>query len=117
MPVPIVPALIGSIIEGIANQPPAPPPRPPGPVVGMMRTLPADSKVGEMAPPWQGRVQINGQMLTLSPAAQIRNENNLLVLPTAIQQSVLVRYTLDQMGTVSRVWILTAAEAAQSEPR
>lgn len=115
---PLIPAIIGSIIDSAAdkaiNQPPPPPVVPAGPVVGMLRTLPANSLVGVMEPPMLGVVQISGQTLTLSPAAQIRDARNMLVMPTAVTAAVPVRFTVDPSGAVQRIWILTAAELEAS---
>ena len=115
MPVPsLIPAIISSIIGSVVEQASTPPPAPTGPAVGQVRTLPEAAKVGEMMPPSLGVVQIDGQIMTLSPAAQIRNEMNMIVVPTAIQQPVLVRYANDASGAVWRIWILTPAELAAS---
>ena len=115
MPLPsLIPAIVSSIIESVGNQASLPPVQPTGPAIGQVRTLPAESKLGQMAPPWLGAVQIDGQVLPLSPAAQIRNEMNMIVVPSAVQQTVLVRYTTDASGAVWRVWILTPAELAAS---
>ncbi|MDD5250039.1 MAG: hypothetical protein PHY45_13710 [Rhodocyclaceae bacterium] len=111
----LIPAIIGSIIEGAADQATITTPvQSAGPVVGQLRTLPAASQLGEMASASIGVVQINGQMLPLAPGAQIRNEMNMIVMPTTIQKPVPVRYLVDAMGYVSRVWILTPAELAAS---
>lgn len=109
---PLIPAIISSVIESVANQASLPPAPPPGPAVGQVRALPAESKLGQMAPPWLGAVQIDGQVLPLSPAAQIRNQLNMIVVPSAVQQTVPVRYLIDASGAVWRVWILTPAELA-----
>lgn len=115
MPVPLIPAIVGSIIESAVDQAATPQPvQPPGPVVGVVRTLPADSLRGNMSAAAIGAVEIDGKMLPLSPAAQIRNEANMIVVPTTIQQTVAVRYIKDEMGNVLRIWILTPAELAAS---
>lgn len=109
MPIPLIPALIGGAISNAVDAPPTPPPALHAPA-GMLRTIPGEAKMGEMAPPWQGRVTIGGATLSLAPGAQIRNESNMIVMPTAIQQPVVVRYQTDTLGLVSRVWILTPTE-------
>ena len=109
---PLISALIGGAVSGAVD---APPPVPVVSAAGMLRAIPAEAKVGEMTPPWQGTVRIGDQTLLLAPGAQIRNEANMIVLPTAIQQSLLVRYQTDMQGAVSRIWILTAAEAAVAQ--
>ncbi|MDO8933806.1 MAG: hypothetical protein Q7U97_15540 [Rhodocyclaceae bacterium] len=110
----LIPAIVSSIIESIVDAPAPAPAQPSGPVIGQIRTLPAGSKVGLMAPPALGAVQIDDQVLPLSPAAQIRNELNMIVVPTAIRQPVPVRYMTDASGAVWRVWVMTPAELAAS---
>lgn len=117
MPIPLIPALIGNAINNAADEAMSAPQRPAqqqGPAVGVLRTLPADALLGTMSAAAVGSVQIDGKALPLSPAAQIRNEANLIVLPTSIQQAVPVRYLVDTLGYVSRIWILTPAELAAS---
>jgi hypothetical protein len=43
---------------------------------------------------------------------QIRNQQNLIVMPNAVQAKVPVRYQLDASGAVFRVWLLTRTELA-----
>ncbi len=60
---------------------------------------------------------LNGQPARLAPGARIRDRNNLLVVSGALlNQDVLVRYTVDTLGFVHEVWVLTDAEAAQPVP-
>lgn len=101
----IISSIISSAVQEVFN--PAPPP----PVYGIIRSLPIDAKVGMMAPPWEGQVQIDGQIYPLSPGAIIRNDLNMIVMPMFVQAPVKVRYTIDTTGAVNRVWILSAAEA------
>ncbi len=104
----IVPAIISTIVNAVQN---APPPVQP-PVAGLVRNLPADAVQGQMEPPQWGQVQIDGKVLALAPGIQIRNEQNLIVVPTAVQQAATVRYLTDPYGKVFRVWILSSAELA-----
>lgn len=101
----IVGSVIGSAVEGLLT--PAPPP----PAVGIVRVLPIESRVGVMSPPWQNQVQIDGQVLLLSPGVVIRNDMNMIVPPMLVQSPVRVRYLTDPFGAVQRVWILSAAES------
>lgn len=111
----LIPAIVGSIIESVVDQASPPPPAPPGPAVGIVRNLPANAKTGDMAPPLMGTVQIDGQIMPLSPAAQIRNQQNMIVMPGSIQQPARVRYLAEPSGAVWRVWMLTPAELAVAE--
>ncbi len=76
------------------------------------RTLPPEVKLGVMqAPLGNGTIIINGHVLQLSPVAQFRNRQNLIVMPMAIQQSSDVVYINDNFGAVHRVWLISQAEA------
>ena len=83
----------------------------------MVRPFPAETKRGEMQPPVDGSVAINGQRLQLAPSAQIRTAQNMIIMPAAVQGPAYVRYITDASGAVSRVWMLTPAEASAPDPR
>ncbi|HEX8963327.1 MAG TPA: hypothetical protein VF801_10020 [Rhodocyclaceae bacterium] len=117
MPIPLIPALIGNAInnaldESMSAQPPAAAQQ--TVPVGLARTLPPNALRGQMNAAAVGSVQIDGKTLPLSPAGQIRNEANMIVMPTSITQTVPIRYLVDQLGYVTRIWILTPAELAAS---
>lgn len=60
-------------------------------------------------------ILLNGQPARLSPGSRIRGTNNLMVLSGAlIGQDLKVRYTLEPLGLVHEVWILTPREIAAS---
>ncbi len=62
-------------------------------------------------------VLLNGQPARLAPGARIRDRKNLLVVSGSLQgQTLPVRYTLDPLGLVHEVWVLTATEAAVGMP-
>lgn len=107
----IIGSVIGSVVEGVFA------PVPVEPAMGIVRMLPEESKFGEMLPPAQWQVQINGQTYPLSPGVQIRNELNMIILPTMVQTPVKVRFTTDFSGAVHRVWILSTEEAREPENR
>ena len=76
------------------------------------RTLPPEVKQGVMQPPsGNGTVTISGSTLTLSPVAQFRNQQNLIVMPMAIQKATDVVYLNDNFGAVHRIWLISRAEA------
>lgn len=108
----IVASIIGSAIEGVL----APAPQAP-PVPGIVRTLPETAQMGDMLPPAQWQVQIDGRTYPLSPGVQFRNELNMIVMPAMIQQPARVRFLTDASGAVHRVWMLSAAEARLPENR
>ena len=58
-------------------------------------------------------IALNGQPARLAPGSRIRDGNNMLVMPSTIHGGkFLVHYTVDTVGLVKDVWILTPAEAA-----
>ena len=81
------------------------------------RTLPADAKRATLNGIKDATATIDGKNLRLSPGAQIRDGHNMIVLPTAVPQNLVVKYLLDGQGQVFRVWILSPAEAAQPDPK
>lgn len=113
MPVPtVVSAIVSSVISSAVQ---SPAPEPVVPVIAIARPLPAAAKKGLMLPPANGFVSIDGKELPLSPTAQFRSPQNLIVMPMSIQESVRVRYLTDASGAVYRVWLLTPAEIAASD--
>lgn len=77
------------------------------------RSFPLNALRGELTVTQPPEVLLNGQAARLAPGARIRGENNLLVLSgQAVGQKLLVNYTLDPIGLVMDVWILTPAERA-----
>ncbi|MBK1681336.1 hypothetical protein [Rhodocyclus tenuis] len=109
-PLDLIPALVGSIVGAVVDAPAQPPPPPI--VSPLPRAISPLARLGEMQPPVDNTVVINGKLLTLAPAAQIRDTNNLIVLPAYVQRPVNVRFLVDASGAVFRVWILTPDEAA-----
>ena len=61
------------------------------------------------APP---EARLNGKPVRLSPGVRIRNQQNMIQLSgTLLEQRMLVNYTLDGMGQIREVWLLTEEEA------
>ena len=76
------------------------------------RLFPADALRGEVVVVQPPDVQLNGKPARLAPGARIRNESNMVQLSgTLVGQKRVVNYTLDPLGHLRDVWILTAAEA------
>ena len=77
------------------------------------RKLPPEAKLGVMQPPQGfGQVSINDKTLQLSPAAQFRNQQNLIIVPMTIQHPSDVVYVNDDKGAVYRIWLISKAEAS-----
>jgi hypothetical protein len=80
-------------------------------VHAQVRTIPEQAKAGEIRHVHEALVSISGVELRLAPGAQIRDESNRVIVPTAVPPGVQVRYLLDDEGLVRQVWILTPEEA------
>ena len=76
-----------------------------------VRSIPQDAKVGEIRHLQDMMVEIDGAPQQLAPGAQIRDESNRIIMPTAIPPGTLVKYLVDAAGQIQRVWILTPEEA------
>lgn len=83
------------------------------PAVAQLRTFPANAEAGELNAIGQGWVRIDGNDYTLAPGAQIRNEQNLIVLPVSAlgeYDDVPVRVQWDPQGQIWKLWMLTESE-------
>ena len=81
---------------------------------GIIRSVPADVKLGKMTVTQPPDIVLNGQVDRLSPGSRIRDLNNMMVLSGGIQnQELPVVYKRDSAGLVHEVWILTPAEYAK----
>jgi hypothetical protein len=82
-----------------------------------LRTIPADAKRAEIRHVTENIVELNGQREQLSPGAQIRDESNRILVPSAVPAGAIVKYARDGVGVVHRVWILSPQEAEAEDPR
>ena len=80
--------------------------------VAQVRQIPAYAKRGHITHIQGTIVDMDGERMQLSAGAQIRSNDNLIVVPMSLPAGALVKYTLDGMGQIHRVWILTPQEAA-----
>jgi hypothetical protein len=81
-----------------------------------IRAIPSEAQVGTMRHLEFTTVELDGAPRTLAPGAQIRDVENRIVLPGALEQHQPVRYTLDSAGMVFRVWLLSADEKEALPP-
>jgi len=86
-----------------------------GAAYGQLRTIPEDAKRGTMRHVQEMVVEIDGTQQLLAAGAQIRNEDNRIVVPSAVPPGTPVKYRLDGEGRVRQVWFLTPQEAAQAD--
>ena len=82
-----------------------------------LRTIPAEAKRAKLSHVQGMTVEIDGKQVQLAMGAQIRDDSNRIVVPTAVPPGVLVKYMPDTQGQVARIWILTPQEAAQPDPK
>jgi hypothetical protein len=84
----------------------------PAAAMAQVRQIPNDAKRGRIVHVQGSMVEIDGQPMRLSAGAQIRNRDNLIIMPVSVRPGARVKYTLDGAGQIHRVWVLTAEEAA-----
>ena len=86
-----------------------------GPALAQLqRNFPPTALRGELLIVQPPEARLNGKPARLAPGVRIRGENNLLVMSAAlVEREVLVHYTLDDLGLVKDVWLLTEAERAK----
>ena len=78
------------------------------------RTLPADSQRGTIRHVVGHLVEVDGKTIPLAPGATIRDEDNLIRVPTALPMAgAVAQYVLGADGLIARVWLLTPDEAAR----
>jgi len=76
------------------------------------RNLPKDARFGKLTDFVHPYAKISGKVLRMGPGARIYNEQNLIIMPAALQKQAKILYRLDNGGELSAIWILTAQEAA-----
>ena len=110
LPASFIASIVSAIIETAVQSATAPTPQTYESYI-TKRVLPPEAKTGVMLPPpGNGTVTIDGAAHKLSPAAQFRNVQNLIVQPMTIQGQRDIVYINDSYGSVFRVWMLTQAE-------
>lgn len=79
------------------------------------RNFPVESQLGNLTAVSFPVFVINNQQMQMGPGGQIRGIDNLIILPSAANYVGLIRYQLDFMGNLHRVWILTPDEVKEAE--
>ena len=82
-----------------------------------LRTIPADAKRATMSHVEGMTVELDGKKMLLAAGAQIRDDRNMIVVPTMMPRGVLVKYQVDTQGMIWRAWILSPQEAAQADKK
>jgi len=87
------------------------------PALAFGRPFPPAALRGKMTPGYAPDVTIDGKPRQLSPSSRIFNQDNLIEMPAALRgKDLVVNYTVDGMGYIDRIWILTGDEAAIKRP-
>ena len=80
----------------------------------LQRNFPATALRGELRVTLPPEALLNNRPARLAPGVRIRSADNMLLMSGAIVGVPLpVHYTLDTVGLVLDVWVLTPAEAAR----
>jgi hypothetical protein len=78
------------------------------------RNFPEKAIRGEMKSHNFPYVKTGDKTLRLAPGGRIFNQQNLIITPASLpSQTAQIMYTTDMNGDLSRVWLLTAEEAAR----
>ena len=80
--------------------------------VAQLRQIPDFAKRGSMSHVEDAVVEVDGTRMRLAAGAQIRNQENLIIVPISLPRGALVKFTVDAAGQIQRAWILTPAETA-----
>ena len=83
----------------------------------LVRNFPLDSKFGKLksyAYP-QFKIDKEKEVMIMGVGGQIRDTNNLIIMPGALNQTGYIRYQTDSMGLVYRIWFLTPEEVKMAK--
>ena len=89
----------------------------PAAAMAQVRQIPDFAKRGNMTHVQDTIVEIDGKQMRLSAGAQIRSQENLIIVPVSLPRDALVKYTVDGSGQIFRVWVLTSTETAAPDPK
>ncbi|WP_227816341.1 hypothetical protein [Nitrogeniibacter aestuarii] len=79
-------------------------------VAQVVRPLPADLVVTTMTANGSAVVVLGERQVQLSPAAQVRGQDNLIIQPASLYGKHRVGFKQDLQGMVHRIWLLTDDE-------
>jgi hypothetical protein len=89
------------------------------PVVAQTRNppIPEDSRRGVIRHVEEMAVTVNDKAMQLAAGAQIRNPQNLIIVPMASpREGAWADYVVNSDGQLFRVWLLTPDELARPKP-
>ncbi|SFK70899.1 hypothetical protein SAMN05216302_101314 [Nitrosomonas aestuarii] len=76
----------------------------------LMRNFPMESKFGQLKSHAYPQIKIDKETMVMGAGVQVRDANNLFIIPTMLNQTGYIRYQIDSMGLVYRIWFLTPEE-------
>ena len=80
----------------------------------VQRVFPQNALRGALVIGNPPEITLNGDPALLAPGARIRGPSNMLEMSaTLVGVRLLVHYTVDTLGLVKEIWILTPEEAAK----
>jgi hypothetical protein len=80
----------------------------------LVRNFPLDSKFGKLKSysyP-QFKIDKEKEIMIMGVGGQIRDTDNLIIMPGMLNKTGYIRYQVDSMGLVYRIWFLTPEEVA-----
>jgi hypothetical protein len=87
------------------------------PTAAQERTIPAEAKRGYLKHVQEALVSVDGTSARLAPGATIRDQRNLIIVPTALpSEGAWADYLEDRDRQIFRVWLLTPEERARKRP-
>jgi len=89
------------------------------PAVAQLRVppIPAEAQRGVIRHLKEMAVAVDERPVQLAPGAQIRDQQNLIIVPMSIPSGgAAADYILNADGTLFRAWLLTPQELAQPKP-
>jgi len=80
----------------------------------LIRNFPVDSKFGMLKSFTHPQIKIDKEkdIRILGVGGQIRDTNNMIIMPNALNKTGYIRYQIDNMGFIYRIWFLTPEEIA-----
>src|SRR5262249_2416878 len=79
--------------------------------------IPENSQRGVIRHVEEMAVIVDDKLMQLAAGAQIRNQQNLIIVPMAIpREGAWADYTLNGDGQIFRAWLLTPEEVARPKP-
>jgi hypothetical protein len=76
----------------------------------LVRNFPQDIQAGELQGIDAPFVRISGKIYRMAPGIKFRGTNNIIVPPGSVRTTAKIVFTLDLMGQVWVVWMLTPEE-------